>query len=287
MNGYDNDDHIKNMQNPEANKYCPNRNPVLNFSGKDWWINYHWSQQTGIYADSNFDSIWNPKIIEQTSDGVRLWIQPPDSSLGPKWQTSEIVCVDKVAYGRYLVTARADDGSFSNFDKNAVFGVFTYQYSEAPPPTPPPNPPTRFNKHREIDMMEVLRGANSNAQFTLQPWDLDPHPWYPFNLPDNTPVITIVTDWYIDPGYNRTITYAGFLGDYSLETLPPTPWEGKAYALWYPNKDGFRDLIPAVTATSCARLHINLWLMQGQAPSDGQAHSVTVTRFQFAPPKTG
>jgi SAM-dependent methyltransferase len=60
------------------------------------------------------------------------------------------------------VTARADGGSFSDPDPNAVFGVFTYQYSEAPPSQGP-------NKHREIDMMEVLRDASSNAQFTLQP----------------------------------------------------------------------------------------------------------------------
>jgi len=46
-------------------------------------------------------------------------------------------------------------------------------------------------------MTEVLRGARSNAQFTLQPWDHDPHPWYPFTLPAKTPVITIVTDWYV------------------------------------------------------------------------------------------
>ena len=32
MPDYDNDDHIKNMHNPEANSYCPNGNPVLEFA---------------------------------------------------------------------------------------------------------------------------------------------------------------------------------------------------------------------------------------------------------------
>ena len=271
MNNYDNDDHIKNMENSEANKYCPNGNPVLEFAGRNWWINYHWSQESGIYAGEPFNSIFDPKIIERTSDGVRLWIKPP-GSCDEIWQTSELVSVGKAAYGRHLVTARADGGSFSDLDPNAVFGVFTYQYSEAPPSQGP-------NIHREIDMLEVLRGGSSNAQFTLQPWDLSPHPWYPFTLPKNTPVITIVTDWYIDQGLTRTAIFAVFLGDYSLETLPSPPWEQSAYALWSANKKGFHDLIPQVTATSCARIHINLWLMHGQPPSKPQ--SVTVTRVQF------
>jgi hypothetical protein len=267
---YDNDDHIKNMENPEANKYCPNGNPVFEFAGRQWWINYHWSPESGIYAGEPFNSIFDPKIIERTSDGVRFWIKPPGQY--DRWQTSELVSVEKVAYGRHLVTARADGGSFSDLDPNAVFGVFTYQYSEAPPSQ-------GLNKHREIDMIEVLRGGNSNAQFTLQPWDYSPHPWHPFTLPPNTPVITVVTDWYIDQGLERQAFFAVFLGDYSLETLPPTPWPQKAYAFWSARKDGFQDLIPQITATSCARIHINLWLMHGQPPSKPQ--SVTVTRVQY------
>ena len=140
-------------------------------------------------------------------------------------------------------------------------------------------------------MMEVLRGATSNAQFALQPWDNEPHPWHYFNLPANTPVITIVTNWGISEHNKLILVNAVFLGDYSLETLPPTPWAGKAYEVWEAENHGFGYLIPEVTATSCMRFHINLWLMHGgviggkpgQGPRDGRAHSVTVTRFQYTP----
>ena len=270
MNNYDNDDHIKNMQNPEANKYCPNGNPVLEFAGRQWWINYHWSLKDGIYTDDQFDSIFDPKIIKPTSDGVQLWIKEPGQY--DRWQTSELVSVEKIAYGRHLMTARADGGSFSDLDPNAVFGFFTYQYSDAPPSQ-------GRNVHREIDMLEVLRGGSSNAQFTLQPFDPPPNPWHPFTLPKNTPVITSVTDWGMDKGNRLAAIYAVFLGDYSLDTLPSPPWDQSAYALWSPNQDGFHDLIPQVTATSCARIHINLWLMHGKAPA--QEQSVTVTRVQY------
>ena len=109
--------------------------------------------------------------------------------------------------------------------------------------------------------------------------DSSPHPWHPFTLPPNTQFITIVTDWLLEAGVERHAIFAVFRGDYSFETLPQGP-----YASWNPWEENtaFRDLIPQVTATSCARLHINLWLMHGKAPSKEQ--SVTVTRVQYQQP---
>jgi len=268
---YDNDDHFNNnTKNPDANSYCPNNNPFLSFGGRQWWINYHWSQQTGTYADEPFKSIFDPKIIEKVGDAVRLWIRRPTQSNQP-WRTSELVLANKLGWGRYLVTARVDGGgSFSDLDPNAVFGAFTYQYSEAPPSNGP-------NIHREIDALEVLRGGNSNAQFTLQPYDYsNPHPWNPFTIPPNTPVITIVLDWVLEGGVERGAYFALFLGDYSLDTLPPIQ---SGFQFWAPGHKGFAKLIPDHTDTSCERFHINLWLMHGAAPAREQ--SVLLTRFQY------
>jgi hypothetical protein len=269
----DNDNHMRNIQNPEANGYCPNGNPLISFANRNWWINYYWSKATGtyIYGDNgNFQSIFNPKNIERVGDGVRLWIRSPESSDKP-WQTSEIVLVDKLGYGRYLITARADIGSFSDLDQNAVFGIFTYQYSNAP---------GTDNVHREIDLLEVLRGGKSNAQFTLQPWEHKPTPWDPFTLPPNTGVLTIVLDWIVGGGFETYLHFYLFRGDYALDTLPPL---SSAWRRWAPRSLGFGNLIPSHTDTSCERLHINLWLMHGKPPASEQ--SVTVTRFQFKPQK--
>jgi hypothetical protein len=43
MNNYDNDDHIKNMEN--SSNILSKRESVLEFAGRNWWINYHWSQK--------------------------------------------------------------------------------------------------------------------------------------------------------------------------------------------------------------------------------------------------
>jgi hypothetical protein len=276
----DNDDHIKNISNPEANKFCPNGKSLIKFAGRDWWINYHWSKETGPFAwggdnpkEPVFGTIFDPKIIDAGPDFVRLWTKQPDTSRFPPppggkpvWRTSEIVLVDKMDYGRYLVTARADNGSFSDFDPQTVFGLFSYQHSNAP---------SGANVHREMDLLEVLRGSNSNAQFTLQPWDHNPHPWDPFTLPANTPVVTLILHWYQDPAYRMRALMYLFIGDYTLENHPE--WS-QAFRSWDPHN--FGDLVPEWTQTSCVRFHMNLWLMHGIKPSSGREQSVTITRFQ-------
>ena len=133
-------DFNNNLRNPAALAFCPNNNPLITFAGHDWWINYHWSKETGPYVWGgtdpkvpDFDTIFDPKIIEPGPDSVRLWTRRPDPIRFPHgkpvWRTSEIVLVDKMKYGHYLVTARADNGSFSDFDPQTVLGMFSFQAS--------------------------------------------------------------------------------------------------------------------------------------------------------------
>jgi len=272
MANYDDDSYFQpsNTKNPEALRYCPGGDPFITFAGRQWWINYHWTQRSGTWADEPFKSIFDPKIIQRTDKGIRLQILPSDQP--NVWRTSELVLMDKLGYGEYLVTAEADGGSFSNLDANAIFGAFLYQYSEAPPSNGP-------NIHREIDFLEVLRSGVGNAQFTLQPYDNNPHPVSFFKIPPGTSAITIYNHWYKDPGFNLVSYFACYAGKWSLGNLPPRE---AAFAWWMPsNQEGIKRLIPDHTDTSCERLHLNLWLMHGAAPSGPQ--SVTVTGFEFRP----
>ncbi|GLS17424.1 hypothetical protein GCM10007874_04390 [Labrys miyagiensis] len=272
MSAYDDDSYFQpsNTRNPEAVKYCPGRDPFITFAGRQWWINYHWTQRSGTWAGEPFNSIFDPGIIQLTDKGIRLQILP--SNKPNECRTSELVLMDKLGYGKYLITVEADGGSFSDLDPNAIFGAFLYQYSEAPPSN-------GANIHREIDFLEVLRSGEGNAQFTLQPYDHNPHPVNFFKIPPKTEVITIYNHWHIDEGLNRASYFVCYSGRWSLGNLPPPE---AAIASWMPsNHDGIKDLIPDHTSTSCERLHLNLWLMHGAAPSGPQ--SVTVTGFEFQP----
>ncbi|GGF83991.1 hypothetical protein GCM10007301_49980 [Azorhizobium oxalatiphilum] len=269
---YDDDTHIQNINNPEANKYCPNNNPLIDFAGYKWWINYHWSQKDGTYFygdGGSFNSIFDPTIIKADGQTVQLAIRKP-SPADPNqvWRTSEIVLVDKLGYGKYLITAVADNGSFANLDPKAVFGAFTYQYSEAPPEQ-------GLNKHREIDGLEVLRGGASNAQFTLQPYDPPPNPVKFFTIPPDVGVLTMYLHWFEENGV-PVCHWALYYKDLDLGGIsllgPDQAWQAQ----------GFEHYIPRHTATSCERFHINLWLMFGKNAT-GLEQSVTVKRFQFEP----
>jgi len=272
MPDYDDDSHFfdSNVYNVGAIGYCPDSEPLVSFSDHQWWINYHWTQETGTYQYEPFKSDFDPKVIEVSDDGIRLQILPgknPDV-----WRTSEIVLMEKLGYGDYLITARADDGSFSDLDKHAVFGAFIYQYSEAPPSN-------GKNIHREIDFLEVLRGDNGNAQFTLQPYDPAPHPVSFFKIPRNTQIITIINRWCVNPGSTPQSKFYCYSGEWSFENPAP---QDALIAEWSPaDIPEASKLIPDHTDSSCERLHLNLWLMHGKAPSKPQ--SVTITRFQFKP----
>jgi hypothetical protein len=272
MAGYDDDSHFSrsNMYNPDAIRYCPGNNPLINFAGRNWWINYHWTPSQGTYEYEPFKSIFDPTIIKSTGAGIQLQILPGNDPT--VWRTSEVVLLDKLGYGEYLITARADGGSFSDLDANAVFGAFIYQYSDAPPSN-------GTNVHREIDFLEVLRGAQSNAQFTLQPYDFNPHPVNFFKIPAGIQTVTIINHWYVNPGFEKVSFFYCYSGDWSLENPPPPQ---NLLAEWFPTQtQAFRPLIPDHTDTSCERLHLNLWLMHGVAPARPQ--SVTITRFQYKP----
>ncbi|NYT42714.1 hypothetical protein HZY97_18210 [Sphingomonas sp. R-74633] len=273
MSDYDDDAYFQpqNTNNPAATGYCPDGNPFITFAGRQWWINYHWTQAQGTYVWEPFKSIFDPRLVENGADGVRLQIVPGDDPAA--WRTSELVLMDKLGYGKYLVTARADGGSFSDLDPHAIFGVFLYQYSKAPPSNGP-------NVHREIDFLEVLRSGEGNAQFTLQPFgDYKPHPVEYLKIPPGTQMITIVNDWHVGSDSWRVAAFSCYSGDWSLENPPP---EQNLIAKWSPAQDPtFAKLIPDHTETSCERLHLNLWLMHGEAPAGPQ--SVTVTRFEFQP----
>jgi hypothetical protein len=272
MPAYDDDSYFQpqNTNNPEATKYCPGKDPFVMFANRRWWINYHWTQNQGTYAYEPFKSIFDPTIIKNSADGIQLQILPGDDP--SVWRTSELVLMDKLGYGKYLITARADGGSFSDLDPNAIFGAFLYQYSEAPPSNGP-------NIHREIDFIEVLRNGVGQAQFTLQPFESNPHPVEFFKIPPGTNVITVINHWYIDPSNRRIAFFSCYSGDWSFTNPPP---EDRLIAQWRPAEiPGVQPLIPDHTADSCERLHLNLWLMHGAAPSGPQ--SVTVTRFEYEP----
>jgi hypothetical protein len=165
-----------------------------------------------------------------------------------KWYSTEVVCIDPLEYGTYTLVSGS---RIDLLDKNAVLGFFTWD-GDAP-----------ANNYREIDI-EFSRWGDAgaaNAQYVIQPWGISGNRYrYNLNLPGA--VSTHRIDWRPDRIQFGSWNESGGLLQSWTYTNP--------------------QYIPP-TAPGAGSARINLWLINGVAPSDGQRVEVVIRSFQFTP----
>lgn len=165
-----------------------------------------------------------------------------------KWYSTEVVCIDPLEYGTYtlILGSRID-----LLDKNVVLGFFTWDGDASQ------------NNYREIDI-EFSRWGDANAanaQYVIQPWSISGNR-YRYNLNLSGPLSAHRIDWRPD-----RIQFGS--------------WDGSGGLLqsWtYSNA----QYIPP-TAPGAGNARINLWLMNGDAPSNAQSVEVIIKSFEFTP----
>ncbi len=166
---------------------------------------------------------------------------------GGVWYSTEVICADTLLqYGAYTMTAGS---RVDVLDKNVVLGFFTWD-TDAP----------QYN-YREIDVEFSRWGEDTaqNAQYVIQPWDVAGNR-YRFALALSETDSVHRFDWKAD-----RVQFASWAGSGSL--LQSWTYTNTA------------NIPPAGGGNA----HINLWLMDGLAPSDGQNVEVIIKSFQFAP----
>jgi hypothetical protein len=122
--------------------------------------------------------------------------------------------------------------------------------------------------YREIDV-EVARWGNAsdptNAQFVVQPWNR-PGNLTRWTVPSGASPTTYSFDWEED-----NIAFESHDGAYSPDAAS-TP----VIASW--NYTG-----PDIPVPGDEQVRMNLWLVNGNPPTDGQEVEVVVDRFVFVP----
>ena len=122
----------------KANFCCPANDPFVNFAGFKWWINYHWSIQSGLWADGPFKTFFDPTLVTVDGNGLRLSIGKPKDRANctnlDAWRTAEVCTADPLGFGKYLFTASCSEASLGLLDPHVTFGAFTYQYCSRPRP---------------------------------------------------------------------------------------------------------------------------------------------------------
>ena len=160
------------------------------------------------------------------------------------WTCAEIIGPTSYGYGTYTFTL---DSRVDALDPNVVLGLFTWS-DKAP------------YAHREIDI-EFARWANAadptNAQYVVQPYATANHLWR-FVQPATT---------------TSTQSFTWRAGQVSWLSTDSTGGTIASYA--YSGTD--------VPLPGDERVHLNLWLFNGAAPTNGRPVEVVVRSFSYSP----
>jgi hypothetical protein len=198
-------------------------------------------------------------VHEWDYDGsLRLGI----TQTGGQWRCSEVVVEDVLGYGTYRFKTR---GRLDLLDPNVVFGLFLWEYADCyADEVMWWNPPNEF----DIEFSRWGQPGNDVGQFVAQPY------WWGgntsrFALPNPAPEdMTHEFRWTSDGVFCRS-----WVG----HTDEPTP--KRIVHEW--DYDGPHQPRPGL-----ARVHLNLWLVNGNAPLDGQNQEISLVSFDFEPDGT-
>lgn len=196
--------------------------------------------------------------------------------LNGKWQSSELICTENTGYGTYIFTLGSD---VTKMNENIVLGLFTWDdntfYSQA---------------NSEVDI-EFARWFKANDTLLLttsvQPVVFDNAT--PFTERTFKPQMSVsklkypsthAFEWHADnitwnsysgrsfPGIEKIANWS-----FSKNNQPRVKTEG--------GKSSVPIIIPEPGNTTNAR--INLWLLNGRAPSDNKPFEVIIERFDYLP----
>ena len=223
---------------------------VVNFSGYEWTVRNSLNLQGPgpNYFSGSDDSVW-------VDDAGRLHMKI--RNVDGKWYGSEIRNKQALGYGdyRFYMSSRVD-----TLDKNVVLGLFTYDHNSED---------AEANEYREIDIEFSKWGEDEgeNSQYSLQSTYQRPDRYKSFysNLEDGD---------YNTQSFNwepNSIYFESLYGHYKV---PPADY------FRYNSMTYTGDGIPN---PGLATPHINLWLLNGVAPSDSKEVEVIIKRFEFTP----
>ncbi len=219
----------------------------IQFSGYDWWV----KDSPGLVGPGpNLFSDSTNNVWLDTAGNLHLRITHRSND----WQCAEVVTERTFGYGSYRFELAS---VVDNLDPSVVLGLFTW--SDDPAYT-----------HREIDV-ECGRWADSNdvnnAQSVVQPWDFPGHLMrygVPAGLTNSSHLFTWKTN---------QIQFESQRGGYS-----PNPEPTNIISDWT-----FTDAA-AVPQSGDENVRLNLWLIYGNPPTDGDEVEIVVSSFLFVPP---
>ena len=239
---------------PVINQWGDFANTTVFFGGYTWRVKsgYH-GPGPNQFSDSSGNATVNQngELLLNTT------------KVGNQWRCTEVVLEDALGYGtyRFKTNTRMDQ-----LDPNIIFSPFLWEYPQCY------STDTWWNSPNEFDI-EFSRWGNPGnwpAQYAAQPWD-----WagnvHRFELPQEAAAQELTNELYWTPFSMECRTWVGHEDEPTSETLV----------------NSWTYLGPHLPRPEQPRVHMNLWLMNGEQPENGQATSIVVTDFffqQYTPP---
>jgi hypothetical protein len=219
---------------------------AFHFSGYDWDVKSSGEYVFGPGPNVFSDDLDNVWVDEEGKLHLRITYRDG------VWRCAEVISNDSFGYGTYRFYI---DSPVDELDPNVVLGLFTWSDDPA-------------YAYREIDV-EVARWGNAsdptNAQFVVQPWNRTGN-LTRWTIPSGASPTTYSFDWEAD-----NIAFESRDGAYSPDAAS-TP----VIASWnYTGQD--------IPVPGDEQVRMNLWLVSGRSPVNGQEVEVVVDRFVFVP----
>jgi hypothetical protein len=224
---------------------------TLVFAGRTWRV-----KGPGFYGPG-------PNHFSDSQDNV--WVDAEGrlhlriTHVDGVWYAAEIAAEDALGYGEYRFKVEAD---LDDLDPKVVFGLFIWEYQ------PCWRQENWWNASNEFDI-EFSRWTQPDdppAQFVCQPHGREGNRrrfWLTTDGPESP--TTHAFDWRPDEVACRS--WAGHADEPDPDDLFDTwPYTG-----------------PDIPRPEEPRVHVNLWLIDGAAPGDGQEVEVVLSDFTFLP----
>ena len=227
-----------------ASTAYPSGAASLMFSGHTWGI-----KVTGTASGDQFDpgpNFWsnNSSVVNVAADGLHLKI----SQINGAWQCGEVYLTQSLGYGTYTVQVSSH---LDQLDRNTVAApLFIYAS-------------TSQELDNEYSGIGGLIPNPNNAQFVVQPYTVEGN--LVRYVQPSTAQFTSQIEWRSDH-----VTFTSWNGWASAPAAADViyQWTYKG------------SYIPPVGQE---RVHINLWLLNGNAPVSGIGNEMVINSFSFQP----
>jgi len=214
---------------------------TISFSGYEWWVK---AGALPVGPGPNYFADSAENVWVDSLGQLHLKITQRNG----QWHCAEVVLKKSLGYGRYVFTLK---GKIGALNPNAVLGLFTWDNASA-------------EFHREIDIEFSRWGVatDPNAQYVVQPWDRagNRQRWV---IPPALNFSTHSFDWKPD-----SIIFLSARGQ-----QPGAPRDSTIYSWNYKG--------PHIPTRGNENPRLNLWLFNGQPPTDQAEVEVIVTKFIF------